>query len=72
MNRGFKHSSEQEISLISLKSRMAKGDSALPCPVHQDVGQKGMRMISYSSDSAMPADALATGVAEIKKSIPRG
>jgi len=30
--------------------------------------QKGMRLISYSSDSALLADAAAAGVAEIKKS----
>jgi hypothetical protein len=33
--------------------------------------QKGMRLISYSSDSALLADAAAAGVAEIKRSIAR-
>jgi 2-keto-3-deoxy-L-rhamnonate aldolase RhmA len=54
------------------QSNTAVGIQLFDVPSIKTWVQKGMRMISYSSDSAILADALATGVAEIKKTIPRG
>jgi 4-hydroxy-2-oxoheptanedioate aldolase len=53
------------------KRNTAVGIQLFDVPSIQTWVQKGMRMISYNSDSAILADAAASAVAEIKKSIQR-
>jgi 2-keto-3-deoxy-L-rhamnonate aldolase RhmA len=60
-----------KILAVCLPKKIAVGIQLFDVPSIKTWVQKGMRLISYSSDSALLADAAAAGVAEIKRSIAR-
>jgi len=56
-----------KVLAVCLPKKIAVGIQLFDVPSIKSWVQKGMRLISYSSDSALLADAAAAGVAEIKK-----
>jgi len=56
---------------ISRRRGVGVGIQLFDVPSIQSWVRKGMRMISYNSDSAILAKAAAAGVAEIRKALPR-
>jgi 2-keto-3-deoxy-L-rhamnonate aldolase RhmA len=60
-----------KILAACLPQKIAVGIQLFDVPSIKTWVQKGMRLISYSSDSALLADAAAAGVAEIKKCFPK-
>jgi len=59
-----------KVIAICRRSTTGVGIQLFDVPSIQSWVQKGMRMISYSSDSALLADAAAAGVAQIRKGVP--
>jgi 2-keto-3-deoxy-L-rhamnonate aldolase RhmA len=60
-----------KILAVCLPKKIDVGIQLFDVPSIKSWVQKGMRLISYSSDSALLSDAAAAGVAEIKKSFPK-